>query len=163
MNRTPVWIGLAVGLVAGGVTLFFQMRADGVELTRSDWEAARNRWSNASIRGYVIVVDTKGLRPARHRVVVEDGKVVERTTDGKPVPERVRGTWSIDGMFDTLDMELRNRKNPRIPYGVDSADQIVTRVQFDEKYGYPASYLRHVLGRTGSIEWVVVSFEPRRR
>ena len=163
MNRTPVWIGLGIGLIAGAITLYVALRADGTELTRADWDAARARWRNASIRGYIIEIETRGLRPALHRVVVAQGKVVERTTDGELAPARVHGTWSVDGMFDTLDMELRNRANPKIPYGVDSADQVVTRVVFDKKYGFPRSYLRHVLGRTGSIEWVVKSFEPRGR
>ncbi len=161
--RKPVWLGLGLGLVAGVITLVVSMRSDGDPLTREAWTAAQARWRNASIRSYVIEIETKGLRPAHHRVVVEDGVVVQRTTDGKEVAERLRGTWSIDGMFDTLGTELRNKAHPKVPYNVDKPDQVVTRVLFDSKYGYPSSYLRHVMGHSGSIEWVVRSFEPRRR
>ena len=83
------------------------------------------------------------------------------TTGGAPAPKHVWEYWDVNGMFQFLTTELDNAERPRAAYGVDDADDVVLRVAFDEQFGYPRRFLRHVMGRSAGIEWRVTAFETK--
>ncbi len=130
----------------------------GEPLTQDRLAEARACWAERGPRSYALDVDVRG---ARHHIEVRDGAVVTMTTDGNAVSEGAREYWSIDGMFRFLSEELSNLQRPEAAYGVSDPDDVVLRAEFDSKYGYPARFLRHVLGQDRSVEWQVLSFEAR--
>jgi len=158
---SPRTVGLLIGVVAAGVTLVLWKRGDGDAFDAERLDAAVARWTKAGPADYDLVVETSGARAARHEVRVRSGHVVERKTDGRAVEERLLGTWSVEGMFATLRTELDNRRRASDVFGVSGPDDVVLRAEFDEKYGVPRRFLRHVMGRKRSVEWEVTSFEPR--
>ena len=60
-------------------------------------------------------------------------------------------------MFDTLRIELGNARHPKVPYGTDDSSRVIIRAAFDETYGYPRRFFRHVMGGK-SVEWEIVNF-----
>lgn len=155
------WPALAFALVASIVTLVLVFRKEGDLLTPELLDAARTRWQERGPKDYDLEIVTSGAREARHVVEVRAGKVVRQTTDGAAVPERVRGIWSVPGMFETLRVELSNATHPKVPYGIDDPEDVIVRAAFDDEFGYPRRFMRHVLaGRKSSIEWEVVRFAP---
>ena len=156
------WIALAVALVASVATLIWWFQPDGEPLTAEMLAEARARWQERRPRDYVVEIRTVGAREAHHVVEVRGGEVVSQRTDGAEVPGRVRGTWTIDGMFDTMATELKNKADPRVAYGVDDPEAVLLRAAFDEEYGYPRRFLRHVVaGRKSSVEWEITRFDRR--
>jgi hypothetical protein len=130
----------------------------GEPLTRERLEEARARWAAHGPKSYALDVDVRGLR---YRIEVKDGAVVAMTTDGNPVAPSAAEYWSVEGMFRFLSQELSNLQRPEAAYGVSDPEDVVLRAEFEAKTGYPARFLRHVLGQDRSIEWQVRSLEPR--
>jgi hypothetical protein len=127
----------------------------GEPLTPEGLAEARARWKERGPKSYVLDVDVRG---ARHHIEARDGVVVTMTTDGNPVRADAREYWSVDGMFRFLSEEIANLQRVEAAYGVSDPDDVVLRAAFDAQYGYPARFLRHVLGQDRSVEWQVVSF-----
>ncbi|MCK6462073.1 MAG: DUF6174 domain-containing protein [Planctomycetes bacterium] len=142
-----------VGLVALAtvpVVYLLTRPSTGEPLTPERLAAARALWKEKGPGSYVVDVD---VRDAHHRVEVRDGKVVSMTTDGREAPERVRAYWTVEGMFQSLSEELSNLRRPEAAFGVSDPSRVMLRALFDEQYGYPARFLRHVEGETRSVEW----------
>lgn len=135
-------------------------RSGGRELTREDLEAARERWSRSGPASYTLVIETRGATGKRSVVEVRDGDVVSMETGGRPASRTAWEYWTVDGLFDFLDTELRNAAAAEQTYGA-SPDQVVLQARFDDELGYPRRFLRHVLGTRNGIEWVVESLTPR--
>jgi hypothetical protein len=158
--RRPPWFWIAGGLALGiVVTLLVFVREPGSTLTREGLAAARARWRAAAPADYDLDVATGGVTGARHHVEVRGGEVVGMTTGAAEASRSAWEYWSVEGLFGFLDAELANAEDPRA-YGGD-AGEVVLRVRFDPRYGYPAYFLRHVMGKKLSIEWKVTAFEPR--
>lgn len=156
------WTALALALVAAGITLWLLYRGEGDPLTREGLAEARARWKSAGVTDYDIEIEVSGGQQATHVLSVRGGKVTRMTTNGVAPPERIWPVWTVEGMFDTLETELRNAAAPKVPYGVDDPADVVLEVAFDQRYGFPRRFFRHVLGSPhGGIEWNVTRFEPR--
>ncbi|MEZ5332459.1 MAG: DUF6174 domain-containing protein [Thermoanaerobaculia bacterium] len=159
MTRRTLWIvsALAVGLLAGW---WVAGRSSGSDLTREDLEAARQLWESAGPASYTLVIETRGATGKRSIVEVRDGEVISMETGGKPASRSAWAYWTVDGLFDFLDTELRNAAAAEQTYGA-SPDQVVLQARFDDRLGYPRRFLRHVLGTRNGVEWVVESLTPR--
>ena len=57
-------------------------------------------------------------------------------------------------------MVLRENQSGRRQL-VHGTSEVVLRVVYDERLGYPKQFLRHVAGQKNSIEWEVRSFNER--
>lgn len=158
MTRRVLWIasGLAVGLLAGW---WVAGRSGGRDLTAGDLEAARELWREAGPASYRLVIETKGATGKRSVIEVRDGEVVSMETGGAPATRSAWRYWSVDGLFDFLDTELRNAAAARQTYDA-APEQVVLKVSFDDRLGYPRRFLRHVLGTQNSVEWQVESLTP---
>jgi hypothetical protein len=99
-----------------------------------------------------------GAQEGDHRIEVRDGRVTKMTTGGAPVRPGAWEYWSVEGMFRFLASELSNRERAAEVFGTTDVE---LRVVFDDTYGYPARFLRHVMGRSKSVEWNVRSFHAR--
>ena len=155
------WVLVLLGLAAGTATLLFSLREEGDPLTREALDTARRAWARHGIRDYDMTVTVTGRQSGDHEIEVRGGRVATMTTSGAPTPEHVWKYWDVTGMFLFLQTELGNAERPKAAYGVDDADNVVLLVTFDEKFGYPRRFLRHVLGRNIGVEWRVTAFEPR--
>jgi hypothetical protein len=154
------WLALLVAVVATAVTLALWYRQPGEPLTAELLTQARTRWQEHGPRGYDLQVSVSGAQEGEHRIEVRDGRVTKMTTGGAAVREGAWEYWSVEGMFRFLATELSNRERAGEAFGAD-ADDVELRVEFDGTYGYPARFLRHVMGRRKSVEWKVRSFHPK--
>lgn len=153
------WIALGVALgLAIGIVL---ARKPGSDLSGEALAAARARWQQRGPAGYTLEIETRGAVADTKVIEVRDGEVVAMTTGGAAVPESAWSYWTVEGLFGFLDEEIANAARPQAAYGVDDPRQVVLRAAFDDEWGYPAFFLRHVLGKNRSVEWEVTRFEAR--
>ncbi len=151
----------AIGLLAAATVpaVYLVTRpSTGEPLTQERLAEARARWKERGPKSYGLDVDVRGIR---YRIDVKDGEVVAMTIDGRPAAVSALEHWTVEGMFGFLAEELSNLRRVEAAYGVSNPEDVVLRAAFDPKYGYPARFLRHVLGLDRSVEWQVRSFEPR--
>jgi len=63
-------------------------------------------------------------------------------------------------LFAFAETELRNAANPKTAYRIEDPNRILVRATFDPNYGYPQTFMRHVLGTTQQVQWQVTNFTP---
>lgn len=136
--------------------MFFVSREPTETLTTEGLAAARQRWRAGDVTNYRIRFDMHG---SVYEVEVRRGIVETATTDGNPLRSADPGAYSVDGLFETLELELENRSDPRGPFA-GRAETMVMRVRFNKELGYVERYLRSSggMGRGASI--VMLEFEP---
>ena len=161
LYRCSAWpwsVGLVVGLLV--------MRGDAAPRTQSDltWlprSSAGARTGRPTIRSLCKWAAT--LSDLR-RIVVRDHQVVEMTiNDQAPHPKAPGVSGRSMECSKFLEAEIRNKENPIPGMGVSDPRQIILRARFDPDLGYPAYFLRHLLGRQQGTEWEVVAFESLSR
>lgn len=128
----------ALGLLA---TLIY-LREPTVPLTNEVLGKARQTWADAGVRNYTTSYRMHG---SRYDVVVDSGFVVSIAVNGQTLSISEPAAYSVDGLFETLSAELENIHDPSNPLGTPPGN-VVARVRFDEKLGYPVRYIR---GGTG--------------
>lgn len=154
---------MLAALLAGLLVGLFVLRSGAApELVAAELDAARARWEAHGPASYTIELQMGGALSDRRRIEVRDGEVVDMTVDGRPASEDSWAYWSVEGLFDFLRAELRNKESPPRALGVSGPDQIVLRARFDPELGYPTHFLRHLLGRQKGTEWEVVEFKGPR-
>ncbi|MHC4973957.1 MAG: DUF6174 domain-containing protein [Planctomycetota bacterium] len=153
-----LWLALLIAVVATAVTLGLWYRQPGEPLTAELLAEARARWQERGPRAYDLEVSVSGAQQGEHRMEVRDGRVTKMTTGGAPVRQGAWEYWSVEGMFRFLESELANRERAGEVFGTSDVE---LRVEFDGTYGYPAHFLRHVMGRPKSVEWNVRAFHPK--
>lgn len=154
------WIGLPLGIAIAAVALTLIFRQEGEPLTAEALKEARSRWQSRGVQSYDLFVEVRGAQRGDHRIEVRNGRVTRMTTGGEPAARTAWQHWTIDGMFDFLATELDNAGQPGRAHDAKPGD-VELRAAFDEEFGYPRRFLRHVSMQTRSIEWRIVSFEPR--
>jgi hypothetical protein len=148
--------GLLGGIMIGGAVLILIFRAPGDSLSQDNLQTARIRWEKSGPKNYDMEIVVTGAQDNTHRIEVRDWKVVRMETGGVEVASKsAHAAWSVEGMFDTLQRELENIG------AVHGAAEVVLRVVYDARLGYPRRFLRHVAGQKNSIEWEVRSFDER--
>ena len=157
--RTRLIVGV-LGLAAGALTLLLIFREEGDPLTREALDAARKTWRDKGPSDYKMDIHVEGRQSGEHHVEVRGGRVVKMTTGGAPASEHVWEFWSVDGMFEFLTMELNNASRAKATYGADDDGEVVLAAAFDDEYGYPRRFFRHVMGKQVGIEWEDSSFQP---
>ncbi|MDX1502807.1 MAG: DUF6174 domain-containing protein [Thermoanaerobaculia bacterium] len=156
----PRWAWIALGLALGvAAALFLFVREPGRTLDAEALREARARWQREGLTDYALEIETSGATQAAHRIEVRGGQVVSMTTNGREATRSAWEYWSVEGLFLFLDTEIANAADPRRAFGVEPG-QVVLRVRFEERWGYPEFFLRHVMGRGRGVEWRVVVFEP---
>lgn len=139
--------------------MFFLSREPTETLTTEALTAARLRWLAGDVADYRMRFDMHG---SLYEVEVRRGIVETATTDGNPIRSADPGAYSVDGLFETLELELENRADPRGPFAGQAATMVM-RVRFNKELGYVERYLRSSggMGRGASI--VMLEFEPVER
>ena len=74
-----------------------------MEHFESNW----NRWAEHGPASYDIEVEVRGPQAATYHVEVRDGEAISATRDDYPLKgPRTIGTWSVVGMFHTMEIDL---------------------------------------------------------
>ena len=157
--RHPFWISLPFAIIASAVVLFFVYREDAAPLTGESLKDARARWAAAGPPDYDLTIVVSGVQEGEHEIEVRNGAVTAMRTGGAAVPRSVWRHWDVPGMFRFLATELENAREPERAHGTNAS--VVLRADFDEQYGYPRRFLRHVTGQRRSIEWKVRAFAKK--
>ncbi len=153
----PWWLAVGLGLGMVGGWLIVGRGPD--PLTPEGLAAARQRWSAKGLGSYLLEIETRGPAGARQVVEVRDGEVVRMTTGGVEATREAWHFWTVEGLFSFLDTELANAADAERTYGAP-AGSVVLKARFDPEWGFPARFLRHVLGQRDSVEWQVLRFAP---
>ena len=162
-RRTNYALAAVLGmLVAIGVIVAINRQSLPV-ITPDEFRAARNRWIEAGPPDYDIAVEVTGRKAATYRVSVRQHQVVRAARNDTPLrQQRTMGTWSVPGMFSTMQSDVDNVA--RIAKGTATAQtpQVTMRGNFDPDLGYPAKYVRLEKTSTGGtyeVSWRVIAFE----
>ena len=159
-NRSLAWILVPAILVLVACLAFLAIRFATADLrvpnfTRTEFDAAWKKWQNAAPADYRIKTVVEGPQPAEYEVTVREGQVVSATRNGQPLTQyRTQGTWSVPGMFDTIESDIETTEQPQPML------KLSLRCEFDEQYGIPRRYLRNDYTSKTHTQWEVVKFEP---
>lgn len=136
--------------------MFFMAREPTEPLTVEALRSAMQRWQAGNVTNYRIRYEMHG---SLYDVDVQDGIVMASTIDGKPIRSADPGAYSVKGLFQTLELELENRSDPRGPFAQQAATMAM-RVRFNKKLGYVERYLRSSGGMGRGAAIVMLEFHP---
>jgi Family of unknown function (DUF6174) len=157
------WILLAAGcLILGGmVGLFMAVSQRPPVMDAHQFDMARKRWDENRIPNYRVEIVVEGAQPATYVVEVRDGTAVKALRNGNPLTQlRTFATWSVDGMFGTLESDVASLESQLEKSGASgSPPTLMLRAEFDPKYGYPKRYFRADWQRNLETLWTVTRFE----
>ena len=126
------------------------------ELDRKSFDAAWDTWQANAPADYHIEIEVVGPQPATYAVEVRDHKVVTATRNGEPLPPQPRTmrTWSVPGMFDTMEHDVMRIEKPE-------PSQLLLRAEFDPQSGYPTKYYRNDYRNKFEMRWTVTDFRSQ--
>ena len=150
-------------LVVAFIALVLAFRRPLPACDRATWSAARERWRANEVADYRIAVRVSGRQAATYEAEVRGGEVQWAKRNGQPLKQsRTLGTWSIPGMFITmqLDLDSIDRAAKLAPAKIQPT--LTLRARFHAELGYPLEYHRIETGSGGSnpeVYWKVERFE----
>lgn len=140
--------GLAVGLL--------WIREPMESLTEHSLSEARLRWHREGPSAYWMKYQ---MNRDTYEVVAVDGHAIEARVNGiAPRTERL-GTYSMEGLFDLLESELENIKDPTGPFSGRS-EAVIAKVKFHPRDGRVEKYLRNSAGVARGAHIQLLQFEP---
>lgn len=157
-------LAFLIGLVLAGllaVTVFSgKVRSQALpELSRKRFDSAWETWQASGPASYQITIKVEGRQPAEYKAVVHEGRVVQATRNQYPLTQqRTMGTWSVPGMFDTIEYDVRVIEGENMTEQQRAAADLLLRAEFDSQYGYPAKYLRSDFAMKTTTRWQVTEF-----
>ena len=149
-------LGAVMGLIVFALTA---VRRPPPAMTRSDFEAAIERWQQGGPHDYSMTVQLSGRQSGTMDVVVRNGQPISVQRNEVLTPERTWAYWTVDGLFEIIREDLEGLDQPERAFGVSDVTQLVQQAEFDADLGYPRRYRRAVQTTGDSIEWEIVRFE----
>ena len=151
-SRGLFWVFgvVCVVLICGGVLAIRGRRLPRLDRIRLD--AARALWEENRETNYEISTTVTGRQPGVYAVAVQQGIAVVATLDGRDLKRpRTFGTWSVDGMFETISRDLDNQ---------EARGNLLLGASFHETYGFPLRYERIEMqtGVHDALRWEVTRF-----
>ena len=142
----------------GLVAAFFMLREPMEALTLDALSSARQLWETSDVRSYDLSYRMHG---SFYEVAVRDRIVTSATVNGRPVRTGDVRAYTVDGLFDTLALELDNLDSPAGPFA-GRQGSVLMRVRFHDQLGYIERYLRSAggVGRSVSLEQLVFTEVP---
>ncbi len=121
-------------------------------LTTDSLNDARQRWLSSRINDYDMAVRFDGTQ---YDVHVRGGGVQSLQLDGEDTTSNRPQDYSVDGIFNILELELENLTSPNNPFGGDRRTTFL-HVRFNRDFGYVERYLRAIggAGRSHTIDVV---------
>ncbi len=155
-------MAVAIGVVAVSLLAVFVvanlLRAP--DVSRERFEAAKKLWLQKRPSSYDIQIKVSGRQPAVYEVQVRSGVAVAATRNGYALnrPHAI-GTWSVDGMFDTMERDLENVERHATGKAPPGTPRVTIWGRFDPDYGYPANFTRVQWDNNYEVVWEVTKFE----
>jgi hypothetical protein len=151
-------LGIGAGAIVALAATLALLRPSAPELNEEDLARAEKLWRETAPADYDIDVRVTGRQPGDYHVEVRRGRPALASRNGIATPQHTWDTWTVDGMFDTIHQEIEKARDPAGPFGSPPGSQVVERVAFDERFGYPRRYQRIVMGTELEIAWEVAEF-----
>lgn len=164
LSRAAWWIlgSLSLAAVAVIITLRWWWGDSIPPLEPSQFYEARAKWDAAGPQDYEIEIVVTGSQPATYEVHVRDGQAEVALRNGQPLRQRrTLGTWSVPGMFSTIQRDVEAVERAASPSADPSLPRLTLRAEFDPQYGYPARYRRIQHGSPVEVSWQVTRFEVK--
>ena len=156
MLRRRNLIVAATAFLLGLLAALLYLREPTTPLTQEALAQARQRWRNAGIHSYRA---TYRMHGSLYEVEVRGGLVAAINVNGQTPSIAQPSAYSIDGLFDTLQTELENIADSSNPLGTDPGN-VVARVRFDDRLGYPQRYIRGGAGLSRGSTLEMLEFHP---
>jgi Family of unknown function (DUF6174) len=161
-TQTVAFLAVAALSVACVLFLVWFLLAERIPvMTEESVAAAEKLWDANGPASYDMDITIRGAQPGQVHIEVRDDKVTAMTRDNLAPPDRTWDTWTVPGMFNTLDQEFALATNPDHENQAAPGSQVWLRCQFDPKVGYPAVYHRVMTGGGPEVYWQVTKFEPK--
>jgi hypothetical protein len=129
-------------------------------LTESDLDAAKKVWLRKGPTSYDMDIELRGAQPGRVQVNVGNRVVAAETRDGRVPKEHTWDTWSVPGMFETLERDMETAENPEQTIQAAPGTKWQLRCEFDPVLGIPRRY--HRMATNGpEVYWRVTRFEAK--
>lgn len=163
-RRARLWLVGVLSFLAVSVAILLARVPRMPKVTIESLAAARQQWRDAGLEDYDLTVEVRGRQAAVYRVEVRGGEVQRATRNDAPLRGyRTLGTWSVPGMFDTMEVDLEHQQRAERSDGA-GLPQVELRAEFDERTGLPRRCHRIQWGGPGAnpdVVWEVREFEPR--
>lgn len=134
------------------------------EVTAERLAEARQRWRAGGVADYDVEIAVTGRQAAVYAIEVRGGEVRAARRNGEALTgRRTLGTWSVPGMFDTLELDVESQA--RVAAGKAGPDSpwVDLRAEFEPRWGYPVRCQRVQWGGAGAnpeVFWEVRRFAP---
>lgn len=147
-------VTVAVGIV--------WLRSGDEIMTAARLNEAEELWRTTGPSDYDIKVETFGPRAAVYRAQIRNHQAVAAFIDDRPIQSlHALDTWSVPGMFDTIQSDIDSQEIVAAGEAVKSTPRVVTWGKFHKTWGYPESYRRAQKGAAFESGFRVVKFEPQ--
>ena len=160
---TAALLGVGCALVGLLVVAVFRNANELPPLEPEDFHAAKRRWEESAPTSYNLEVVVTGRQPAIYFAAVRNGDVEVATRDGEPLSRRrTIDTWTVPGMFTTIQADVLNLERHRAGTADRDTPQLLIRGVFDKTHGAPLRYHRTELRKWGpnvEVMWEVRRFE----
>jgi hypothetical protein len=129
-------------------------------LTEAELDGAKKHWQEHGPASYNMDIELRGARPGHVQVTVRNRVVTAETRDDLVPKEHTWDTWSVPGMFNTLETDMEIAENPEQAIQAAPGTKWQLRCEFDPTTGIPRRY--HRLASAGpEVYWRVTRFETR--
>jgi hypothetical protein len=129
-------------------------------LAESDLAAAKKRWQEHGPVSYDMDIEIRGAQPGHVQVNVRNRVVVAETRDGRVPKEHTWETWTVPGMFNTIETDMEIAENPEQAIQAAPGTRWQLRCEFDPVLGIPRRYHRLASGGP-EVYWRLTRFEVR--
>jgi hypothetical protein len=129
-------------------------------VTESDLNAAKKRWQEHGPVSYDMEIVLRGAQPGHVEISVRNRVVTAETRDGRVPKEHTWDTWTVPGMFNTLETDMEIAENPEQAIQAAPGTTWQLRCEFDPVLGIPRRYYRMASGGP-DVYWRVKRFEAR--
>jgi hypothetical protein len=161
-RRTTLFVLGAVAFALVGIILsvgYFVVERIPL-LTELELDAAKKCWQERGPVSYDIDIELRGAQPGHVQVKVRNRVAADETRDGRVPQKHTWETWTVPGMFDTLETDMEIAENPEHAIQAAPGTRWQLRCEFDPQLGYPRRYHRLASGGP-EVYWHVTRFEQR--
>jgi hypothetical protein len=158
-----IFLGGLFGLSIAFIIVALRGRGILPEISAENVTAARQTWNRVAAANYDLTVVVRSHDLSTYRVNVRDGIVQSAFRNDRPLrQQRTLGTWTVQGMFETIEEDFRTIELHRQGKAEVGTPQLSLRGKFDERLGYPERYQRTEMRKFGAnteVSWEVTNFQ----
>ncbi|HKD35581.1 MAG TPA: DUF6174 domain-containing protein [Pirellulales bacterium] len=153
-------IGSAAGLIGMISLVVFLNRGQLPIMRPGDLKAAEQRWRLHGPASYKMDLEGTFEIKGQMHVEVRNGEVTAMSLDRRPSPPRLWNLWSVSGLFDFIETDLKRNEEAAHHEGGAVPEPVFQQAEFDSDNGLPRAYQRTELVTGQSGGWRIVKFDP---